>query len=132
MKLFSDKRYRNTIFSILGSFILHGVIYSIYYILPFALVWIFLFADIIGISAGIVLIFLKFKKKKTNIIYNYFGVFNIISAVILLYFVIDEVKQVSVFALIISGVLVGSVILYDIFKKDKTINSEYLKNKYNL
>lgn len=77
--------------------------------------------EIIGTVIGILFIVLrKFKIniRKTNFIYNYFGILNIVLGLLMIY--ILGVKSLWYFGylLILINFVVGGFILFDIFSKD--------------
>ncbi len=116
-----DRRHLNSFLSVLLFISLCYVVMLIPWESDFGAAGLVFITEIIGTVIGILYIVLrKFKIniRKTNFIYNYFGILNIVLGLLMIY--ILGVKSLWYFGylLILINFVVGGFILFDIFSKD--------------
>ena len=113
MKL--DQRHRNSIYSIILFVVLCLIVLAINWDSDFAGAGLFFITDIVGIAVGLIFIILKLFKvtvSKTNFIYNYFGVLNLILGLLTCF-------TPGIILLPLAQLFIGLFILHDIFKRQR-------------
>ncbi len=119
-----DKRYKNLIKSILIFITLASLLIFIPWDSDFAGLGILLLSEIVGIFVGVVLFSLstlKILQNKESLVYNYFGMFNLIVGVILLIIGVLNMNFALPIMMTIN-ILLGILIIWDIFSPLKSNN----------
>lgn len=112
-----DKRHRNSIYSIILFIGLCSIVCAIKWDTDFAAAGIFFITEAVGLVAGLIFIILKLCKvtvSKTNFIYNYFGILNLILGLL----------TFSIILLALTHLFIGIFILRDIFKRQDISSDE--------
>ena len=111
-----DERHRNSIYSMILFVVLCLIVSAINWDSDFAGAGLIIITVAVGIAVGLFFIVLKLFQvtvSKTNFIYNYFGVLNIILGLVTCFIP-------AIILLSLAQLLIGLFILHDIFKREKT------------
>ena len=119
-----DKRHKNSIYSIILFIVLCLIVSVINWDSDFAGAGLILITAVVGLVVGLIFVILKLCKvavSKTNFIYNYFGILNLILA-LLTFFIIF---------LALTHLFIGIFILRDIFKgQDISSDEDFDSNSF--
>jgi uncharacterized membrane protein HdeD (DUF308 family) len=110
-----DQRHKNSIYSIILFVVLCLIVLAINWDTDFAAAGIIFITTGVGIAVGLIFIILKLFKvtvSKTNFIYNYFGILNLILGLLTCFIP-------GIILLTLTQLFIGLFILYDIFKRQE-------------